>query len=217
MSMPKDDSLSHADAQSVHAMVDGGLFANDPELAGLWVSRMDSPSLNTYRLLSVGTGSYTTPVNMSMHGGIVGWLSGGGLLISTMMEANKSFTESVSAQLARFSNVRRYKLSCDLAQSMELDDISFPAKFNDDWEGVHGGVAFKQSVDMKALNFFYQHFFLDEPVVQQQNPTATNEQAKATVRQGAPGLDTYKDSSAMSGGDKEGSALHRVDYASEKQ
>ena len=109
MAMPEDDDPHGAASQRIHAMADGGLFSNDPEIVGLHIPRMDSRALNTYRLLAIGTGSYTTRVDVGMTGGLLGWLSHGGLLINTLMEANKSFTESIAAQMARFSNIRRYK------------------------------------------------------------------------------------------------------------
>ena len=39
---------------------------------------MNTHTLNTYRILSIGTGSYITPVDINMRGGIYGWMRSGG-------------------------------------------------------------------------------------------------------------------------------------------
>ena len=69
-----------------HRMVDGGIFANDPELTGLWAARMTTKTLNHYRLLSIGTGSFHRMLSPQMNGGVRDWIFDNGRLISTITQ-----------------------------------------------------------------------------------------------------------------------------------
>ncbi|CAF1219562.1 unnamed protein product [Rotaria sp. Silwood1] len=48
--------------------IDGGVFANDPELAALWAIRMQWKKSVNYHLLSIGTGCYNTTLSSSTWG-----------------------------------------------------------------------------------------------------------------------------------------------------
>ncbi|CAF1516913.1 unnamed protein product [Adineta ricciae] len=109
--------------------IDGGVFANDPELTATWSIRMHLARLVNYRILSIGTGCYSPQLDSNSWGGYWTWIANlfkPGLLVNTLMDATGSLTETVVNDLAKFN----YKLKI----SMELDDPKFPAMFDDEWE-----------------------------------------------------------------------------------
>ena len=148
---------------------------------------MNTHSLNTYRILSIGNGSYIAPVDIHMAGGIYGWMRAGGLLVSTILQASSEFTEAIVASLARFSNIRRFKLNCDILQAMPLDDVTFPDVFNREWNGhavKEGGRSvpippFSASPDVRAMHSYYAQFFKEEIDMQKSDPLNNNVQTDA--------------------------------------
>jgi patatin-like phospholipase/acyl hydrolase len=89
--------------------IDGGVFANDPELTALWAIRMQWKKPVNYHLLSVGTGCYTSTLSSSTWGGYFGWIFNKGFWVNTLMDATRSFTEIIGSNLAKFNNMRRMK------------------------------------------------------------------------------------------------------------
>jgi predicted acylesterase/phospholipase RssA len=134
--------------------IDGGVFANDPELAALWAIRMQWKKQANYHVLCIGTGCYTSPLSSSTWGGYMAWILDNGYLINTLMDATCSFTEIVGSNLAKFSNMRRMKLNYNITEPMPLDDPKFAEKFDREWEYL------KNENDYKAFVFFYKNYII---------------------------------------------------------
>jgi predicted acylesterase/phospholipase RssA len=134
--------------------VDGGVFANDPELAALWAIRMQWKKPANYHLLSVGTGCYTSTLSSSTWGGYFGWIFNQGILVNTLMDATRSFTEIIGGNLAKFNNIRRMKLNYQITKPMALDDPDFVRVFDREWEYL------KNEDDFKAFVYFYNNYIL---------------------------------------------------------
>lgn len=120
--------------------IDGGVYANDPELTALWAIRMQWRRMVNYRLLSIGTGCYSPQLDSNSGTGYGAWIADPrkpGLVINTLMDATRSLTETVVNNLAKFSNIRRMKFNYKLEKSMDLDDPTFPSKLDDEWEKSH--------------------------------------------------------------------------------
>lgn len=135
--------------------IDGGVFANDPELTALWAVRMDCKNAINYRLMCIGTGCFYPEIPKDTWGGLYGWLlkkGNSGLVIQTLMDATRSLTEVTLGDLAMFSNIRRIKFNYKLTQSMELDDLDFPNKLNGEWANLI------DKPEYQALCYFYQRF-----------------------------------------------------------
>jgi hypothetical protein len=146
------------DDASAEIFIDGGVFANDPELAALWAIRMQWKKLANYYLLSIGTGSYNTVLRPGTWGGIMGWLinDGGGVLINTLMDATCSMTEIFANNLAKFNTMKRMKFNYKLAESLNLDDPTFVKRFDDEWKTLQKGD------DYQALVYFYKRYINTE-------------------------------------------------------
>lgn len=138
--------------ESPELYIDGGVFANDPELAALAVIRMQWKKRVNYHLLSIGTGCYNTKLSSSTWGGYLGWIFNNGFLINTLMDATRSFIETISSNLAKFRDIRRMKLNYQITKSIDLDDGSFITVFDDEWEHLKG------EEDYKAFIYFYDTF-----------------------------------------------------------
>ncbi|CAF3104225.1 unnamed protein product [Rotaria sp. Silwood2] len=132
--------------------IDGGVFANDPELAAIWAIRMQWKKLVNYHLLSIGTGCYNTTLSSSTWGGYMGWIFNKGFLINTLMDASRSFIETIAGNLAKFHDIRRMKLNYQITKAMALDDGNFVNKFDEEWETL------KKEDDYKALVYFYDTY-----------------------------------------------------------
>jgi len=148
-----DDSFQPVNKSEVY--IDGGVFANDPELAALWAIRMQWKKPANYHVLSIGTGCYTTELSSTTWGGYWAWLfkpGQTGFLVNTLMDATRSLTEIVTSNLAKFNNMRRMKFNYKLKESMELDDPKFVQKFNTEWKSL------KTEEDFKALMYFYDNY-----------------------------------------------------------
>lgn len=132
--------------------IDGGVFANDPELAALWAVRMQWKKPVNYHLLSIGTGTYNAKVSVdNWSGGYRYWLmKNSGLLINMFMDSTRSLTETVMNNLAKFDNITRMKFNYNLKKSMELDDLNFPKNFDDEWKEL------KKGSDFDTLVYFYK-------------------------------------------------------------
>ncbi|CAF2827590.1 unnamed protein product [Rotaria sp. Silwood2] len=134
--------------------IDGGVFANYPELTALWEIRMQGKKLVNYHLLSMGTGCYNAKVSVdNWNGGYKYRLyDTNGLLVNMFMDSTRSLTETVMNNLAKFDNITRMKFNYKLKESMELDALDFAEKFKEDWEKLKGGP------DFKALVYFYKTY-----------------------------------------------------------
>ena len=132
--------------------IDGGVFANDPELVAMWAIRMQWKKLVNYHLLSIGTGTYNGKLSPTTRGGYPGWIRTDGLAINILMDATRSSTEIMGNNLAKFNNIRRMKFNYRIIESMSLDDPTFIQKFNDEWESL------KTGDDFKALLYFYNKY-----------------------------------------------------------
>ena len=144
------NSLSGKNLSEVY--IDGGVFANDPELAALWAIRMQWKKMVNYHLICIGTGSYTAEQTSSSWGGYVGWIFNQGLLVNTLMDATRSLTEIIANNLAKFHNIKRMKFNYRITQPMSLDDPTFASKFDEEWKTLKSGD------DFKALLYFYENF-----------------------------------------------------------
>ncbi len=138
--------------------IDGGIFANDPMLTGLHCARMNgrlSSDYSEYRLVGIGTGVSKPNNEKSLGGGVSTWAMGEpkGLLLNTVLEANRSLTETISEGLARFQRIRRIKFNIALVKPPELDDFDFVKDLDakDVWEKI------KESDDMQALQQFIKY------------------------------------------------------------
>jgi predicted acylesterase/phospholipase RssA len=132
--------------------IDGGVFANDPELAALWAIRMQWQKTTNYHLLSIGTGCYNTTLSSSTRGGYLGWIFNHGFLVNTLMDATRSFIETIASNLAKFNNMRRMKLNYQITKPMALDDTSFVKIFDEEWKSL------KNEPDFKAFIYFYNNY-----------------------------------------------------------
>ena len=129
--------------------IDGGVFANDPELVALWVARMQWKKPANYHILSIGTGTYTASLSPKTWGGYFGWIFNDGFLVNTLMDATRSLTEIIAGNLAKFNNIRRMKLNYKIIEAMDLDDPNFVPVFDDEWKRL------KNEEDFKAFRHFY--------------------------------------------------------------
>ena len=136
--------------------IDGGVFANDPELAAIWVIRMQWKKPTNYNLLSIGTGTYTTSLSTMIGGGYLEWIFNNGILVNTLMDATRSFTEVIAANLAKFNNMRRMKLNYHITEPMDLDDPNFVRLFDEEWNHL------KNEDDFNAFRHFYDNYISHE-------------------------------------------------------
>ncbi|CAF1057886.1 unnamed protein product [Adineta steineri] len=136
--------------------LDGGVFANDPELAALWAIRMQWKKPVKYHLMCIGTGRYNAKLSMdhNWNGGYKYWLlDTKGLLVNVFMDGTRSLTETITNNLAKFDSIKRIKFNYKLTESMELDDPTFAVKFNAAWDAK-----LKDGHDYKTLLFFYKKY-----------------------------------------------------------
>jgi len=134
--------------------VDGGIFANDPELMALWGLKWKQ-SIH-YHILSIGTGAYDTQIEKSNLGGYFRCLSKNRLLVNTLMEATCGLTEHISSNLAKLNNIKRIKFNHKLIEPMSLDDVNFIKKFDEEWEDL------KEKEDFTTLIQFYDKYILEQ-------------------------------------------------------
>jgi len=109
--------------------IDGGIFANNPEYCALVGARRDKQAAALFRVLSLGTGIYPQSWHDTL-GGYAGWLSNSGLIINTILEANRSLMDVFMSDMSAFSNVARFRLNYQLADDMALDDPKFVDVFD---------------------------------------------------------------------------------------
>jgi len=136
--------------------VDGGIFANDPELIALWAMRMQWKKSMNYHILSIGTGAYNTSITTSGLGGYYEWLFKNGLLVNTSMEATCSLTEVISNNLSKLNNMIRMKFNYKLTKSLSLDDANFIKIFDEEWKEL------KKKEDFRTLIYFYDKYILQQ-------------------------------------------------------
>ena len=139
--------------------IDGGVFANDPELVALAVCRVQWKKPANYHILSIGTGTYTVRLSPNTWGGYLGWICNNGLLVNTLMDATRSLTEIIGGNLAKFDNIRRMKLNYKIVEAMELDDPTFVDVFNEEWNRL------KNEPDFKAFVYFYKTQIMEKKLI----------------------------------------------------
>ncbi|CAF0927057.1 unnamed protein product [Didymodactylos carnosus] len=132
--------------------IDGGVFANDPELIAIWAIRMQWKKMINYHLLSIGTGHYVDDLSATNEGGYLGWIFNKGLLVNTLMEATRSFTEIITNDLTKSNNIKRMKFNFRIKKSMELDDPNFIYEFDKEWKFLKNGE------DFQTLMNFYDKY-----------------------------------------------------------
>ena len=142
----------HVKVGTPELYIDGGVYANDPELAALWAIRMQWKKPVNYHLLSIGTGCYTSALSSSTLGGYCGWIFKQGFLINTLMDATRSFIEIIADNLAKFSGMKRMKLNYQLTKEMGLDDGAFVSEFDKEWLTLRNGE------DFQAFVYFYTKY-----------------------------------------------------------
>ncbi|CAF1649321.1 unnamed protein product [Didymodactylos carnosus] len=135
----------------IEILVDGGMFANDPELEALWRKMVN------YYIISIGTGYYTELMSTLNQGGYKGWLSNGSLIINTLFETTRSFTETIANNLAKFSNLKRMKFNFKIQKYMDLDDPTFVPVFDAEWKDFKNGKKGNYK-DFDALIDFFEHY-----------------------------------------------------------
>ncbi len=143
-------------AGALELHIDGGVFANDPELAALWAIRMQWKKPVNYHLLSIGTGCYNTTLSSSTRGGYFDWILNKGFLINTMMDATRSFIETIGGNLAKFDNMKRMKLNYRMTKPIDLDDGCFVNKFDEEWEML------KTEEDFRSFVYFYDKYITEQ-------------------------------------------------------
>jgi patatin-like phospholipase/acyl hydrolase len=115
-----------------HAFLDGGIYANDPELCALWIARQQHLRQKSCIIIGIGTGKYTEEI-IPLNNSKLGWiLPGGGLIVTTIMDANTSFIEQVAADMTTFADVKRFKLNYTLNRKADLADPTFVSS----WDNV---------------------------------------------------------------------------------
>lgn len=134
--------------------IDGAVFANDPELAALWAIRMQWKKSANYNVLCIGTGSYTSTLSSSTWGGYLGWIFNDGILVNTLLDATRSFTEIIGSNLAKVNDMRRMKLNYNIVKPMAIDDFSFVQVFDQEWKHL------KDDYDYKAFVYFYNTYII---------------------------------------------------------
>ena len=145
-------SVETSGGKQPDTFIDGGIFANDPELVALWALRMQWRKLVTYHLLAIGTGCHTFDVSSENWGGYCGWIFNRGLLVNVIMDATRSLTELVTNNLAKIDGIRRMKFNYYIKKSMKLDDPNFVPEFDKEWERL------QHEEDFKALIYFYNTY-----------------------------------------------------------
>ncbi|CAF1134996.1 unnamed protein product [Didymodactylos carnosus] len=120
--------------------IDGGVFANNPELTALWTIECDR------NINKSGNTSWTDIIKWPLiwakntstgwfKDGIVGWLYDG-LVSNTLMDATGNFTEKVTTNLATMMSIRRMRFNFKMTKPMALDNDEFIKKFDKEWENV---------------------------------------------------------------------------------
>ncbi|CAF5001242.1 unnamed protein product, partial [Rotaria sp. Silwood1] len=157
--------------------IDGGVFANDPELTAIWAIQRQWKKMVNYRLLSIGTGCYNPQLSPNTWGGYYAWLVSGepGLVIDALMDATRSLTETIMNNLAKSSHIKRMKFNYKLTQPLNLDDLNFPSTFDREWDKLRDGLrdefkdgskdvstdGLRYGSDYKALVYFYKTYIED--------------------------------------------------------
>ncbi|CAF1086086.1 unnamed protein product [Didymodactylos carnosus] len=132
--------------------IDGGVFANDPELIAIFAIRMQWKKIINYHLLSIGTGHYADDLSAPNLSGYLGWIVNKGLLVNTFLEATRSFTEIITNNLSKASDIKRMKFNFRIKKPMELDDPSFIDEFDKEWKFLQNGE------DFQTLMTFYDKY-----------------------------------------------------------
>ena len=108
------------------ALIDGGVFANDPTLAAVFETRKLGFDENELHILSLGTGENTRGFAYAdaRNWGALGWIdpARGAPIVSILMQGQSSTT---SYQMKRLFGPRYLRLDCKLDDaSDDLDDAS---------------------------------------------------------------------------------------------
>jgi hypothetical protein len=143
--------------------LDGGIYANDPMLTGLHCARLNghiATDFSQYRVVGIGTGVCDSALlhlnNSPPHGGVRTWSLGNppALLLNTVLEANRSLTETISEGLSHFGRIRRFKFNVGMHEPTQLDNFAFVTDMDVNgpkWNGI------RQLEDMQGLVQFLTH------------------------------------------------------------
>lgn len=106
---------------STFALVDGGVFANNPAMCAYVAAKSLYPHASEYLIVSLGTGDATKPIKYesAVSFGVVGWASP---LLDIMFQGASATTEY---ELSRLTDVSQYRLQASLVGANEaMDDAS---------------------------------------------------------------------------------------------
>jgi uncharacterized protein len=104
-----------------YALIDGGVFANNPAMLAYVAARRLYPKADEFLIVSLGTGQLTKPVKYddAMEFGLVGWARP---LLDIMFEGVSATTEY---QLSQMAGVSQYRFQTSLEGGSEaMDDAS---------------------------------------------------------------------------------------------
>jgi predicted acylesterase/phospholipase RssA len=106
---------------TTYAVVDGGVFANNPAMCAYVAARRLYPNADEYIVVSIGTGATVHPIKYddAISFGLVGWLKP---LLDILFDGSSATTEY---QLSQLPQVTQYRFQTDLTGSNEaMDDVS---------------------------------------------------------------------------------------------
>lgn len=104
-----------------YAMIDGGVYANDPAMCAYIAAKRIYPLADEYLIVSLGTGATVKPIKYedAVSFGIAGWAKP---LLDIMFDGVTSTTEY---ELSQILNVTQYRFQTSLKNGSEaMDDVS---------------------------------------------------------------------------------------------
>ncbi len=112
-----------------YALVDGGVFANNPSLCAYVEAKSRGPDSQDLLMVSIGTGQWTTPIPYAKARGwgLVGWA---GSLLDVVFDGVSDTTEYQLKRVLRplpDGSGRHYRFQAELAQGEDALDDASPA------------------------------------------------------------------------------------------
>jgi len=104
-------------------LVDGGVFANNPELIGLMIARSRSNVFDKFNLFSLGTGFFH-PKKGDQQWGYISWLFSKEYIIDTLMESTSNSVEAMAEHLSALPDVHRVRFNFKLNTQIKLDELN---------------------------------------------------------------------------------------------
>jgi hypothetical protein len=104
-----------------YALIDGGVFANNPAMCAYVAARRLYPDADEYLIVSIGTGSLTKPIHYdeAVEFGLVGWARP---LLGIMFDGVSVTTQY---ELSQLPQVSQYRFETSLEEGSEaMDDVS---------------------------------------------------------------------------------------------